>query len=189
MSFDEAVALATGRPGQFVQAWDLTGRRGGFVVSIYRVGETGAQQLAQRHVLEAERPAVEQELLGRGLPLATSDHQSDFIWQELPTGLAVYDSKRCALRLDGDVLSLPDGTIYSRQSFSKVVAFADDDYVARGVRGMTTDGEITLLVDFSSSAMSDPTYGRNELLFETEWCGALAHRIATWAGATCENLI
>jgi hypothetical protein len=37
--------------------------------------------------------------------------------------------------------------------------------------------------------MADPTYSRNELLFETEWCAAIASLVGLWSGTGFENLI
>ena len=185
MTFDEALA----QPGSRVQAWDVTQRAGGWVVSIYSLSEQGAKQLAMRHVPLVEREAVEADLLARGLPLAASDHQSDFIWQEIPNGLAVYDGKQRALLAMGNVVRLGDGREHERGVFRRVIAFAADDYVARGVKAALENGEVTLLVDYSMSAMNDPGYGRNELLFETEWCGTLAQLLAAWADVPYENQI
>ena len=60
--------------------------------------------------------------------------------------------------------------------------------VNRGIKGALQSGEeVKLATDMAISAMEDPTYTRNQLLFETEWCATVGIVIAKWAGAKFEN--
>ena len=92
--------------------------------------------------------------------------------------------------MSGEWATLTDGRRLGRGELARVIAFADDDYVARGVRAVLTSGEeVHLVLDCSGSAMISYQYNRNDLLFETVWCSAIGHVIASWAGTTLENLI
>ncbi|HEX6913573.1 MAG TPA: hypothetical protein VF142_24415 [Longimicrobium sp.] len=72
----------------------------------------------------------------------------------------------------------------------RIWAYASDDCVERGVRArLRSAEEVGLVRDVCPRAAADPTYSRNELLYETEWAGAIAAAVAAWAGVPYENRI
>ncbi len=186
-----AFAAAVAAPGRKVQisGEDVTdGRR---AVLIYRL-DPGAERLAWHRVLESEHDAIAAELASRGIERAETDFDSnnDFIWVRRADGIEVYDAERKVLDVSGEWATLADGRRIGRGELVRVIAFADDDYVARGVRAVLTSGEeVHLVLDCSASAMINYQYNRNDLLFETVWCSAIGHAIASWAGTALENLI
>jgi hypothetical protein len=83
-----------------------------------------------------------------------------------------------------------DGRTLARADLERVHAYADDDYLERGVFARLRSGEeVSLVRDVSATAAADPTYSRNELLYDTEWAVAIAAAVAAWAGVPCENRI
>jgi ankyrin repeat protein len=185
VAFDEAVAAPTGK----VQVSDPDLRNGKRVVIIYGLGSDGAKQLAYRLVPPAEHDALVASLKARGIAVAESDLHCDFVWANTADGLEVYDSKGKVFDAAADRATLGNGTVVARTDVAGVIAFADD-YVYRGVKATLRSGkEVHLVTEYSQSAMSDPLYTRNELLFETGWCSALGRAIATWAATSFKDLI
>ena len=186
MTFDEALA----QPGDKLQAWDLNVKDGERAVSIYAVGPAGARQLGYRNVRDEWRKKTTSELHALGIFAAETDFNCDLVWQPLDNGVVVYDSKRRVLDARGDELALDGGRVIPKPELKRIVAWAADDYVARGVKAELHSGEIVdLVLEQSLGAMGDPTYSRNELLNETEWCGSIAAALGKWAGTGSENEI
>ncbi len=141
---------------------------------IYRLGSGGAQQLAYRRVSEAEHDALVADLRARGLPVAETDFPCDFVWAAKADGVEVYDRKGKVFDAAGDRATLENGTVVARADVARVIAFAEADYIYRGVKATLRSGkEVSLVTEASGSAMGDPVYTRNELLFETGWCSSL----------------
>lgn len=160
------------------------------VAMIYRLGEGGAEQLAWRQVPEEERSAVMSDLDARGIAEAGYDFFSGFVWVVIDAGIEVYHREGRVLEATGDRATVADGRVIPRSEIARVIAFADDDYVYRGVKAALRCGqEIALVAEASGAAMSDPTYSRNELLMETGWAGMIGHAIASWAGVRFEDRI
>lgn len=186
MTFEEAIAAPSGR----FQVWGDEVKDGTRVLMIYSLGSDGAKQLTWRKVPEEERSAVVADLSTRGIAVAESDFFCDFVWISNADGVRVYDSKGKVLDAVGDRATLEDGRVIPRAEIACVIAFAADDYVYRGVKAALRSGkEVPLVTEASGSAMGDPTYTRNELLWETGWAPTLASAIATWAGAEYKDLI
>lgn len=186
MTFDEAITA----PGRKVQAWVDEVRDGKRTAMIYRLDDRGAERLAWREVPEGERGAVRKDLEAQGLPEAEYDFFSGFVWVTTDAGVEVYHRKGKVLRATGDSATIRDGRVIPRSEIAAVFAFADDDYVYRGVKATLRSGrEVPLVAEASLAANSDPTYSRNELLYETGWAGTIGHAIAAWAGTSFENLI
>ncbi|HEU0014249.1 MAG TPA: hypothetical protein VFQ45_11230 [Longimicrobium sp.] len=94
------------------------------------------------------------------------------------------------LEASGEMLMLADGRTLACGELEAIYAYASDDYIERGVRARLRSGEeVTLVRDVSAAAAADPTYSRNELLYDTGWAGAIARAVAAWAGVPYENLI
>lgn len=186
MTFEEAIAA----PGRKFQAWDdevVDGKRGAM---IYRLDEHGAEQLAWRQVPEEEHSALKTDLCARGLATAEYDFCSGFLWVETDAGVEVYHRKGKVLTAIGDHATVSDGRTIPRSEIAKVIAFADDDYIYRGVKVVSISGEeIPFVTEASLGASGDPTYSRNELWVETLWAMAIGRVIARWAGAPLVNLI
>ncbi len=180
MTFDEAITA----PGRKFQAWGDEVRDGKRAAMIYRLDERGAEQLAGRHVAEEERSAISADLCARGIPVAEYDFFSGLVWVTTAAGVEVYHRKGKKLEATDDRATLADGRVIPRSEIATVIAFADDDYVYRGVKAALKSGqEVPLVTEASLAPMGDPTYSRNELLFETGWAALIGRAIADWAGA------
>ena len=186
MTFDEAIAA----PGRKVQLSADEVKDGQRVVMIYSVGDQGANRLAWRRVPEAEHGAVVADLTSRGIAVAEFDFYTTLVWITKGDGLEVYDNRCRVLEAVGDRATLEDGRVIARADIERVFAFANDDYVFRGVKAKLRSGlEVPLATEASGGAMGDPTYSRNELLMETGWASTIGKVLARWAGTTFENLI
>lgn len=94
------------------------------------------------------------------------------------------------LHASGDTLTLADGRTLARAELEHVQAYASDDYLQRGVRARLRLGEdVELVREVSALADADPTYSRNELLYDTAWAGAIAAAMSAWAGVPYDNWI
>jgi hypothetical protein len=186
MTFEEAIA-APGRKFQVSGDEVKDGRR---VLMIYKLGDDGADQLAWRQVPEHEHSAVVADLSTQGIAVAETDFNCDFVWVSHADGIEVYDSKCKVLDAVGDRATLADGRVILRADIARVIAFAADDYIYRGVNAALRSGqEIPLITEASGSAMGDPTYSRNELLMETGWTSTIGVAIAKWAGTGFDDRI
>lgn len=180
LTFDEAVAAPAGK----VQVSGSEVTNGKRVLMIYSLGSDGAKQLASRDVPEAEHDALVEDLKARGVAVAETDFCCDFVWARNADGLEVYDSKCKVFDAVGDRATLANGTVVARADLARVIAFASEDYIHRGVKAALRSGkEVKLVTEVSlaaaANAMGYPTYSRNELLFETGWCSTLGIAIAT----------
>lgn len=186
MTFDEALE----HPGPLVAAWDLTVREGERTLTLFSLAEDRARALAHRGAPAGEEDAVTAPLRARGITIGACDGSCDFAWVDEADGVTVWGPHWRVLHASGDTLVLADGRTLARVELERVYAWADDDYLARGVRARLRSGEEVVLVrDVSAVAAADPTYSRNELLYETEWAGAIAAAVAAWAGVPYENRI
>lgn len=190
VTFDEAVAVTVGK----VQVPDEEGRNGRRTLLIYSLSSEGAKRLAYRYLSEAEQDALVADLKSRGLAVAESDSSCDFVWVRNGNGIEVYDSKCKVLEAVGDRAMLADRRVVERADVARVIAFAGDDMVHRGVKATLRSGkEVDLVTDISMAAHANaegwPTYSRNELICETGWCSTIGAAVAAWAGTGFENLI
>ncbi len=187
---EQAIAL----PGRKVQVLGKEARNGEDAILIYTIADDGAKLVAGRYVPSTERPALVARFETLGVPVATSGvilplavAQSDFhtnlLWRSHADGIEVYDDTSKLLEAAGDRATLADGTTVERAEITQVISSASADYIHRGVTAVLTSGsQVELVKEISLSAMGDPTYSRNELLFETSgWLPALASAIAAWA--------
>jgi hypothetical protein len=186
MTFDDAIAA----PGRKLQLWPDEVKDGQRIVMIYSVGEKGANRLAWRRLPEGERGAVAADLSSRGIEPAEYDFHATFVWITTGDGIEVYDKRTKVFETMGDSATLEDGRVIARTDIARVFAFANEDYVFRGVKATLRSGqEVPLVTEASTGAIGDPTYSRNELLMETGWATTIGTVIATWAGTTFEDLI
>lgn len=186
MTFEEAITA----PGRKFQVSGSRVKDGKRTVMIYALNENGAKQLGFTHVPVAEHDATVEELTKRGLAIAETDWFCDFVWYVNADGVSVYDSEHLVFEGRGNSATLEDSSVIRRDQFVKVIAFASEDYIYRGVRVALRSGEeIPVVTEAAASAMGDPTYSRNELLNETGWAARIAVAIANWAGADYANLI
>ncbi len=179
MTLEEAVAL----PGRKVQVLGKQERNGEHALMIYALADDGAKQVAGSYVPSAARPALVASFEMRGVPVAESDFFTNLVWLRLGDGIVVYDDTGKLFDAVGDRATLVDGTTVERAEITKVIASASADYIHRRVTAALKSGsEVELVREISMSAMAEPTYSRNELLFETsDWLADLGIAIAAWA--------
>jgi hypothetical protein len=186
MTIDEALA----HPGPLLAAWDLTVRGGRRTLTLFSLADDRALALAHDAVPEAGMDAATAPLRARGIPIGACDGFCDFVWLGDADRFAVWGPHGRELDARGGTLALAGGRTLARGELERVYAYADDDYVERGVRARLRSGEeIGLVRDVSATAAADPTYSRNELLYDTEWAGAIAAAVAAWAGVPWDDLI
>lgn len=185
MTFDEALE----HPGPLLGAWDATVFEGERTLTLFSLAEGGAVALAHDSAPAGREDAAAAPLRARGIPIGGCDRACDFVWLGEGERFTVWNPYWPVLQASGDTLALADGRTLARAELERVHAWADDDYVERGVRARLRSGEEVALVRDVSAAAADPTYGRNELLYETEWAGAIAAAVAAWAGVPYENYI
>lgn len=179
-TFDEALA-ASGRKA-LVSAEYKDGKR---TLMIYGLSHLGAEQLAYRHVPEDEHDALVAVLKARGIESADKDFYCDLVWVLHADRIEVYDSKCKVLDASGDRVALSDGRVVMRTDIARVIAFATADYAYCGIKAALRSGQVVPLL--AELSLGDPTYSRNELLWETGWTSTLGVAIATWAGVEFED--
>jgi|GEM_PF-5527593 len=183
-TFDQALES----PGPLLAAWDLTPWKGRRTLTLFSLDEDRARALAYSDVVTGDEEALAAPLRARGLAIGEYDSRCDFVWLKEAGGVTVWGPHGCVLRAHGETLTLASGRTLARGVLERVHTRATDDYVMRGVRAVLWSGEVVELVrDVSATAAADPTYSRNELLYDTEWAGALAAAVAQWAGVPWEN--
>jgi len=186
MTFDSALD----HPGRLLAAWNLTPWQGTRTLALFALDDERARPLAHTTAPVGQEEAVAAPLRVRGLPIGAYDDACDFVWLAERGGVTVWSPDWRVLEASGDTITLVDGRSLARSELGAIHAYASDDYVERGVRAELRSGEqVTLVRDVSAAAAADPTYGRNELLYETGWAGAIARAVAAWAGVPYENLI
>lgn len=186
MTFDEALE----HPGPLLAAWDVTVRKGERTLTLFSLAEDRARALAHRGARAGEEDAAVAPLRARGLPIGEYDGSCEFVWLDEVDRCTVWGPHWRVLQASGDSLALAGGQMIARSELERVWAYADDDYVERSVRARLRSGEeVTLVRDVSAVAAADPTYSRNELLYETEWAGAIGLAVAGWAGVPYESRI
>lgn len=185
MTFEEALAA----PGLKVQA-SRDGDEGQRVVNIYSLGDSGAKLLAAKEVPVAAHDALVADLRSRGCEVAETELTTNVVWVVKADGVEVYGKRRKQMSAAGDRATLEDGRIVERSEIARVFSWASEDYAHRGIQAELRSGEeIELVTEISLAATGDPTYNRNDLLFDTGWCTTLGRLIANWAGVSYENKI
>jgi hypothetical protein len=185
MTFEEALA----EPGRKVQASgeDNDGQR---VVTIYSLSSGGANELAATTVSAAEHDALVATLTARGCERAETEFLTRIVWIINADGVEVYDKRRKQFEAAGDRATLKDGRIIERSDFAQIFSWAAEEYAHRGIKATLRSGdEVELVIEISLAATGDPSYNRNDLLFDSGWCTTLGRAIASWAGTTFENKI
>lgn len=185
MTFDEALA----EPGRKAQTSGEV-RNGKRMVSIFGLSSAGAKELATKVVSVDEHDAVVAELTSRGCEQADTESETMVVWVIKADGVEVFDSDRQQLAATGDRATQKDGKTVERSEIAQVFAWASERYAHRGVKATLKSGtEIELVTEISLTASGDPTYNRNDLLFDSGWCVTLGRAIAKWAGAEFEDRI
>ena len=160
------------------------------MVTIYGLASGGAKELAATSVSIAEHPALVARLRERGCELADSELLTRIVWIINAAGVEVFDKTCKQFDAAGDRATLKDGRIVERSDFAQVFSWAAEEYAHRGILAALRSGdEVELVIEISLAATGDPTYNRNDLLFDSGWCTTLGRAIATWAGTTFENRI
>jgi hypothetical protein len=185
MTFEEALA----EPGRKLVASgeEHEGRR---VVWIYGLASGGAKELAATMVSVADHDALVAAVKARGCEPAETELLSSIIWVTNLHGVEVYDGRRRQLDLAGARATLEDQRIVWRWDFVQVFTWASEEYAHRGIKATLRSGEeVELVTEISLAATGDPTYNRNDLLFDSGWCTTLGRAIAGWAGTPFEDRI
>lgn len=185
MTFEDVL----GEPGRKARTSgdDEGGQR---MVSIFILSSRGAKELATKQVPVAEHDAVVADLEARGCELAQTESLTRIVWVINADGVEVFDKRRKQLHAAGDRATLEDGRIVDRSAMAEVSAWASDEYAHRGIKATLRSGkDIELVTEISLDATGDPTYNRNDLLFDSGWCITLGRVIASWAGTTFADKI
>lgn len=186
---DIAFADALAAPGPKILAWRTIPKNGMRLLSVFSLAGGGAVQVSWHDYPEQEMEAVTAEHRAAGRSVGEYDDNSDYIWL-VDDGVTVWDSKQLVLRAEGDLLKVEHGREFRRGEVRLFIAFASDDYLDRGVMAQLVDGsEVEVYVERSWTAMADPTYSRNELLFDAAWATDVGSSLALWAGAKYEDRI
>ncbi len=184
-TFDEALAGESPK----IAAWEITPRDDKATISVFSLVGGGAVQVAWRICARDEIEAITAELEAAGHRVGYYDDNCDLVWTEEAPGVTVWSETAAVLVADAFDLRLASGQVYSRDAFDAFQSFVDEElYIDRGVRGRLTGGAVVELVyEPKWSAGADPTYSRNELIYETSWTGAIAKALARWADAAYES--
>lgn len=186
MTFDEALD----HPGPLLGAWDLTMWKGQRTLTLFSLDDDRALDLAHRAVPLGEEEAATAALRARGVDVGEYDSRCEFVWLVGTEGVTVWGPHRRVLHAGGETLTLANGRTIDRAELERVQAYATDDYIQRGVRTRLRSGEdVELVREVSAVAAADPTYSRNELLYDTGWAGAIASAVAAWAGVPHDDWI
>ncbi|MBA3458721.1 MAG: hypothetical protein H0T46_02085 [Deltaproteobacteria bacterium] len=138
----------------------------------------------------AELDAFVADLKARGCELADTEFLTTIVWLVNADGVEVYDDSRKQLHALGARATLVDGRVVERSDIASVFSWASDRYTHRGIKAALRSGEeVELVTEISFAATGDPTYNRNDLLFDSGWCTTLGRALATWAGTTYEDKI
>lgn len=182
---------ALGDPTETFLAWNLEPWEGQAILGVYRVSEGAPERLAWAEYPESEQKAVGDAFLARGFGVGGCDADTDRIWVAGPGTLtAWYGDEGRILRATGDDLEFGAGRHIRRDTIARVVSYAAEDYVDRGVRVELHDGTSTDVVfDMNLTAQSMIGYSRNDLLFDSSWAVYLGAELAAWAGVPFENRI
>jgi len=166
------------------------GESGQRIVTVYSVADGGAKQIAATTVPAAEHDALVAKLQAGGGELAESEDNTRIVWVISGDHIEAFDQRSRQLDASGDSATTKDGKTVKRSEIAQVFSWASDDYAHRGIKAALRSGdEVRLVTEISLAATGDPTYGRNELLFDSGWCTTLGRAIATWAGVEFENKI
>jgi hypothetical protein len=120
-----------------------------------------------------------------GIPVGAYDGHQPFVWLVEPSQLTVWAPDKRVLEARGGALTTSSGLQVSAADMAAVIGYVEDDYVDRGLKIDTRDGERrTVLFDLSMAASGNPTYNRNDLLLDTRWIGVLGAELAKWGGVS-----
>jgi len=184
-TFDEALAADAPK----IAAWEISPQDDKATISVFTLAGGGAVQVAWRICARDEIEAVTAELEAAGHRVGYYDDNCDLVWTEEGPAVTVWSETAVVLIADAFDLRLASGQVYSRDAFDAFQSFVDEElYIDRGVRGRLSGGAVIELVyEPKWSAGADPTYSRNELIYETGWTGAIAKALARWADAGYES--
>lgn len=108
-----------------------------------------------------------------------SDDGSPFDWCQVDHELTVRDRNKIILKVNPACCVLADGTTLPAHDIKNVVAHATEDDPSRSIEAILFSGESVILIDhLDLHALADPTYNRNDFLYETAWLGTLRKAIA-----------
>jgi hypothetical protein len=186
MTFDEALD----HPGPLLGAWDLTTWKGERTLTLFSLVDGRALALAHRGVSVDDEDAATASLHARGIDVGEYDSRCEFVWLSGTGRVTVWAPHGRVLHASGGTITLANGRTLDRAKLERMQAYASDDYLQRGVRARLRSGEdVELVREVSAVTAADPTYSRNDLLYDTAWAGAIAAAVAAWAGVPHDNLI
>ncbi len=137
--------------------------------------------MACRQYAEEKCEAVSNDFISRGFMLGGYDSLGAlFVWVAKPDEVVVWDqSMQLVNAKNGIIRFFPDRTL-AVETIEAFVAYADDNYIDRGVNARLKSGqEVNVLYHLSMGA-SNPTYNRNDLLMDSAWCDIIARALADW---------
>jgi hypothetical protein len=178
LSYDEALT----QPGPLLAAWSLPDDD--FItLAIYSLASGGAAQLAVKRLPVAEKREVTRKLEARGLRIGDYDLGSEHVWSRSGDRFTAWSATQRLIDLHDGTIDLGGRTLAAGE-VAAVVSYADSSMVERGVHLVLSSGNVEpVAVEQSAMAAADPTYGRNELLFDSTWASLLARSLAQAIGA------
>ena len=184
-TFDEALA----DPAPKIAAWEISPEEDEATISVFTLAGGGAKQVAWRVCDRGDVDRLTAELEAAGHRVGFYDEHCDLVWTEEESAVSVWDAKARILVADAHDLRLANGRVFPRNAFDAYQSFVDEELlIDRGVRGRLANGNLVELIYVPAwGAGADPSYGRNELINETGWTGAIASALARWGGADYES--
>lgn len=171
-------------PGDKLVAWDLSVRDGQQALAVFELGERPVLRVLE-HQPSEQRASLTAALEARGLTVGEYDRHGRILWVEAPLGIRVWDERGLAAETSEGVLRVRKGSAWrtwERSEIAAFVAYADEDYVNRGVKARLGSGELVTVVYELQHAARAPGYSRDDLLMEAGWTSAVGSALARWAG-------
>ncbi|MFT7581954.1 MAG: hypothetical protein ACI9MR_003635 [Myxococcota bacterium] len=179
-------------PNAAFVVWDLNIDDGEATLAACKLVDDHVHIMAAEAYPEAEQDAVSTAWRERGFRVGGFDSQGPpVVWVPDGDAVTVYNNEETLLRVDKDTLYYTYNRTLALADIEGFVAYVDDGYINRGVRAklVGTDKLKSVLFQLSGAAASDPTYGRNEMLGDSEWCWAIAQELAAVTGKSAVNTI
>jgi hypothetical protein len=171
-------------------AWDLHRENDLRFLSVFSRQGDGAKPICGVSVALDEVDDLTKSLHQQGVQIGFHDRWAPFLWWVSDREIIVWDQERKVLHAHDGTIELIHNLVCKPTEVERVFSFASSSYISIGVRTvLKSRKEQMLILHVSSSAKSDPTYNRNQLLVETGWAAILGQEIARWLSVPYERRI